>query len=347
MGYIRLILSAFFLILPRSVYTYPLYNIAPLLLFSVDRSQNIKFLLNYFLLVVFFCISIFCLSLFYNIFLTNFILELVMLTPLIFFLMGFGGSVCEKKSITAIRIISVSVFIFSMLNMVKNGFPLRLPYIDYLPDEFFGPYGIGGARIVTVVGFFSLIMEVKRGRGSLFYIVISLVNFIAPSYILGICAGAGSIAVYVLRRGGWLYFIVIGFLLLPAAYYAVDRLSGMNMMIFDAFGLHPKLIAYKTIFDFYFDNPHLLLTGAGLGQFSSSPALWGNEVIRFISIQDTLKLPGLGQPHFQDIYLNGYFELAYENIYALSSALNKPYTSISTLIIELGLLVFIIFLIVF
>src|SRR3546814_13330325 len=78
-----------------------------------------------------------------------------------------------------------------------HGFPFLLPYIDFLPDHYSAGYGLGGGKIVTVVGFFGLLVEVfgkspETGRGAnarILHGLVAGINFLAPSYILGIVAG--------------------------------------------------------------------------------------------------------------------------------------------------------------
>src|SRR5690606_22830264 len=46
--------------------------------------------------------------------------------------------------------VAVVVVTIGLAQLVSKGFPIRLPYIDYSPDVFVGPYGAGGHRLVPI-----------------------------------------------------------------------------------------------------------------------------------------------------------------------------------------------------
>lgn len=52
------------------------------------------------------------------------------------------------KSLTAVAFVIV---IMGISQLVANGFPILLPYRDFSPDEFVGPYGQGGHRLIPMV----------------------------------------------------------------------------------------------------------------------------------------------------------------------------------------------------
>lgn len=61
-----------------------------------------------------------------------------------------------------LRATAVTVVIIGVAQLVSRGFPLRLPYFDYSPDVFEGPYGAGGHRLVPIVVAPALFLEVLR-----------------------------------------------------------------------------------------------------------------------------------------------------------------------------------------
>ena len=268
---------------------------------------------------------------------TAFLLELVLLTPLLLFISGFSLAVRPVDCLWSLRFVNLACFVFSVINLVRNGFPLALPYLDYLPDEYFGTFGIGGARIVTIFGFTGLLMEASMRSASRYsnvFLLVAFCNFVVPSYILGIVCGLAAFALIVIRRPGVL--LLAGLLLIPAALYALDRLGRVNSIIAQTVGWHPKVYAHILVYKVFSADAFTTLLGTGVGQFTSTPQIWASEAFRSISAQSAPNLPGLSSSYFHLTHVEPVSSLAYETKWALSSALNKPYTGATTALIEMG-----------
>src|SRR5690606_31352252 len=59
-------------------------------------------------------------------------------------------------------LMAVAVVVLGLAQLVARGFPLRLPYFDFSPDVFEGPYGAGGHRLVPMVVAPALFLQVLR-----------------------------------------------------------------------------------------------------------------------------------------------------------------------------------------
>ena len=59
-------------------------------------------------------------------------------------------------------LMAVAVVALGLAQLVARGFPLRLPYFDFSPDVFEGPYGAGGHRLVPLVVAPALFLQVLR-----------------------------------------------------------------------------------------------------------------------------------------------------------------------------------------
>ena len=260
---------------------------------------------------------------------TAFVLECALLTPMLLFLSGFRTRLTDAETTTLFRWISVLLCGMSLLHIVISGF--KLPYLDALPDIFGGLYGSGGARIVTIAGFFALTREISRPTRNWFFIVVAAIDFVVPSYLIGIAAGVVAFTIAYVRNPKIL--LLIGVAVLLAVPYGLGRVNRLNSTFEQTFGYPPKVYAYIVPAQMMIDQPLRVLLGTGAGQFSSTPALWASAYIRPISAHDVPRLPGLTMSSVHKQYLGPLLT----DRAAIKSAANKPYTSLSTIITEFGL----------
>ena len=230
-------------------------------------------------------------------------------------------------------------FVLSIFNMMSVGFPFLLPYQDYLPDYYSAFYGVGGAKLVTVIGFFSLLVETQEfNHKKIGWLVVALSNFIMPNYILGILCGC--IALIFSRIKGYRSLILFGVFVALIFPYIEYRLINIDNTLMDEFNYHPKILAYITLVELWIEYPHSFFVGVGLGQFCSYPALWASDYMGAFSSHSIPDLPYFSMTEFHDRFLGKYLKLGEVNKWALSSSANKPYTSFSALIAEMGALPF-------
>jgi len=238
------------------------------------------------------------------------------------------------------------VVFLSIVNLVVNwGFPFRLPYVHYLPDAISSLWGLGGAKLVTVVGFFgllSLIKQYQQGRvvGKCLILCCGF-NFLLPSYNIGIVAGVLALAAASLSSLDVKRVLVtgsfLGFVALLVGSYFVGRLDSLNMIFFHEFGMHPKVYSFFSLKEMFEFSPLLLLTGTGLGNFSGTAALWASEYLSLTSGHSRIELPGLKESALHAQFMAPALAVTVDDVWALSSTLNKPYTTVTTLVGELGL----------
>lgn len=334
------------MIVPRSTITYPIYGIGGILPLNL-RAMRKSSLMSFFVLMVFLSVSFLVNGLLNKLSLTAFILQVIMTVPFFLFALGFKADLNTEEILKVLRFMNVALMIFSFINLVRDGFPYKLPYRDYLPDEYFGLYFTGGARIITLIGFFGLAAEIanKKLRKKR-YLLVDLINFLVPSYITGIACGIAGYSFLVLRKPRVLLATTL--LMILPMYYAYVRLGNLNNTFMSTFGHHPKILAYLTIGYLYTDNPVVALLGTGLGQFTGTAALWGSTAIQAISTQSAGHIPGLFTSDYHNLYMAPYLAIGIEKMQATSSVLNKPYTSFSTIFCELGLVVsFILFYLIY
>lgn len=328
-GKLKAVVSVIFITLPRTQFGYVFYCIAPFLLF---RYRADKCALSALLLTYFFALFVINL-LIYSVSITAFLLESALFLPVVYAVAG--GGVGKEK---VLRLCALAALVFSLVNMVKVGFPFQLPYRDYLPDYFSGFYGRGGAKLVTVIGFFALVSELNRdGKKSELWLTVALINFVTPNYILGIVCGLAALCISRIRLKNLVLLSFLAFLLMP---YVLYRFENLDNSMMNAFGYHPKVLAYLALIELWVEFPHTFFVGTGLGQFSSYPALWSSEYIRAISTHPVPHLPYLFMSEYHDVILGKYLEMGIDNAWAVSSSANKPYVSLVTMIAEMGVFSF-------
>ncbi|MDG6079614.1 hypothetical protein E3U23_10450 [Erythrobacter litoralis] len=270
--------------------------------------------------------------------LTAFLLELALILPFLAAVLSFRVA-RHFDGRSFIRWLNVVVAAISLIVLISMGFPWKLPYIDYLPDYYNGGFGRGGAKIVTVIGFFGvaeiLSREQKMRRQDLAILLISVSNFIVPNFILGIVAGSAALAVFARRNQA---IILAGAAVaLVVAPYLQFRAESKNDTFSRTYGANPKLYAFKLVADLYIKEPQTILVGTGMGQFSSQPAIWASPINSIVGSHDAPDVPGLfaGDAHMANLApvllrFSG-------NRYAIESSANKPYSGISTMLAEFGL----------
>lgn len=269
---------------------------------------------------------------------TAFALELALILPFLAAMLGFKTS-RHFDGRSFIRTLNLIVFVTSMISLIQMGFPWRLPYIHYLPDYFNGGFGRGGAKIVTIIGFFG-VAEVLSRRGGLrlrdlWFLAFAVANFIVPNFILGMVAGFTALAIFA-RRNQAVLFAGAGLLMIVAPYLQF-RAETKNDSFAQAYGTNPKLYAFKLVGKLYLSEPQTIFVGSGLGQFSSQPAIWSSPTNNVWGGHDTPELPGLfaGEAHMN--HLAPTMLRFQNNRFAIESSANKPFSGISTMLAELGL----------
>jgi hypothetical protein len=268
------------------------------------------------------------------------ILECALIFPVLMALTGNRISPAIN-AVFFIRALNILACILSFRHLIVDmGFPLRLPYIHYLPDHYWSAFGIGGAKIVTVIGFFGLaeLFTAKEREGfkpPRWLFGISALNFLMPNFLLGVLAGSLGLSI-LLRRHTKLVFLVITILLIVAP-YALTRFDNINGKFEQTYGMHPKIFAYYSVFDVFSEKPGAMFVGTGLGQYGSQPALWKSPISEIISSQSIPDLPGLFAAEVHLEYLSPILMTFSKEKFALSSSFNKPYTGWSITLIELGL----------
>ena len=329
----RPIIASLLLLLPRTNISYVFYSLAPLLILNVGNKTIIKTLFVFFVFSALFVLNF----IFYDVSLLAFLLECALILPLVIF--SLGGKVSSSNGL---RFISLMAFLFSIYNMMNVGFPFLLPYIDYLPDYFSAFYGKGGAKMVTIIGFFSLVVESQKFKANnIGWFVVALANFIVPNFIIGIACGVLALVVSQLRNNKTVLFSLI--LVAMISPYVIYRLINIDNTLMDEFGYHPKILAYISLVKLWVEHPHTVFIGVGLGQFCSYPALWASDYMAAFSTHSIPELPYFSMSEFHDRFLGEYLQYGEVNKWALSSSANKPYTSFTALIAEMGVVIVICF----
>lgn len=326
-------------LLPRTSLAYPFYLFPTV--FGINYKARST---NYLFLFLLFCTTcIFISSLGTKISTTAFLLSLILQFPFFAFLFGF--ELKERlDGFLLMRLLNVFTLILSVLNMTKQGFPLRLPYKDFLPDFYAAFYGAGGAKIITMIGFFGLASEMFAEKRNMKFLVIAALNFVVPNYLSGLIVGVGALTMVAIRKNIYL-MPFIGLMALIVAPYAEMRFHFLNDSFSSSVGYNPKLFAYISIGLLFYKFPLTLFTGTGLGQFTSTPALWASQYISALSTHDIPNLPGLNMSTYHAKILGPFLSVVSDN--SIRSSANKPYTSLSTIVSEYGILLTIVICILF
>lgn len=332
-------MPAILITISRQAIAYPFYALASLLTIDYKNSDRRSYYLLA-ALVIWFGGTFIVINTQHSLAPAGFALEMVLIFPLLLFLSDFKSSFSQADALLSIRTINLICMIYSLITLIEYGFPFQLPYIDYSSDTFWGPYGWGGSRILTVFGFTGFLFELtasSHSRWRLFWIMVALCNFVAPSYIMGICCGLAALSLIAIRKP--LALILLCILLIPSGKYALDRLEHITATkMSESSGFqHPKILAYTLVYDMYSQEKSLLPTGTGLGQFTSTPQIWVSKPLRSVSKQSVPPVPGLFTSALHREYMEPTTKATYSGVYYRSSALEKPYTGFSSLAAETGL----------
>lgn len=333
-------LAVIALFLPRTVFSIPVYAVCVTILATNKKNFAIT---TFRVISCFFALlsTITVVSLFYRTSYTAFILEYILILPLLLLLFNpFRHFFRNERYLIQANYLA---FHLSLINIVINfGFPFQLPYIHFLPDAIASLWGNGGAKIVTIVGFLGILysITIKKKTDRLF-VIVCLSNFLTPSFNVGILCGLIALLVLFSVRMPLKYFIymlfsifLIGLLIGP---YIIYRIETLNLLFVKEFGVHPKLYGYGKILDIATNEPVIAILGTGLGNFSGTAALWASDYIAMISSHQRPEIPGLYASEIHTNYLGPALQLISVDRWSLSSTLNKPYSSFTTLLIELGL----------
>ena len=319
------------MLLPRMSVTYLFYIFSTFLLlrFNDKRANAVLLTISSFLLFSFF-INIFI----KDISPTGFLLEFLFIFPLLALVSFCPYRLGFTTAIASIRILNVSTFILSLFSMMKMGFPFSLPYIHFAPDYFNALYGLGGAKIVTIFGYFGVLTEIllsKKQKTAKLYIFVAFLNFLIPSYIIGILAGMLSFLPFI--RKNKKFIIILAVIISLITPYIIFRL---NQLGFSNISSIPKIKAYIILFDLYIEHPQTIFFGTGLGQFISQSALWSSSYIAELSTHSIPNLPLFYMSDYHKEFFGPIF-LNLESFWMISSSAQKPYNSIVSLYAETGL----------
>ena len=320
---------------PRTAFSYAAYVGAPLLLVNWLSSRTYSKAL---FLLVFLGVSAFVnrgLGLSFSV--TAWALELALLLPFLAAALGFMPARYVNGR-RLIRILNIIVFATSIISLVQQGFPLRLPYIHYLPDFWNGGFGNGGAKIVTVIGFFGIAEALTRKRKMSLLdnrvLIVAAFNFVMPNFILGMLAGGAALIIFLRRNRLLLFFgAILAMLFVPYLEYRAEQ---KNDVFTETYGANPKLYAFITVGNLYQEQPHAVLVGTGLGQFTSQPAIWSSPINRYISTHEMPSLPGMFSAEVHNRYVAPALLRFKTQKWAIYSSANKPYSGITQMLAELG-----------
>lgn len=322
--------------IPRMAISYAVYVTAPVLMINWTSRRTWTRVIMLLGVLGFAMVVNYLLGL--RVSITAWVLELALILPFLAAVLGFQFS-RHFDGRELIRILNFLVFVTSTISMVRLGFPFKLPYIHYLPDFYNGGFGTGGAKIVTVIGFFGLAEALSRRRGfrlrGNWSLLIALSNFLMPNFILGMVAGVAGLLIYVRRNRALLFAgAALALLIVP---YLQFRAETKNNAFAEHYGSNPKIYAFVLVGDMYLKDPQTLLLGSGLGQFSSQPAIWSSPINDWVGGRELPPLPGFfaGDAHIK--YIAPTLLRFRDQRYAIESSANKPYSGISLLLAELGL----------
>lgn len=331
------ILVAVMLGLPRTAASYVAYLVAPLL---VIRWTSTRTLITIAVIVAYLAIVLglnYAVGL--NVSPVAWLLELALLLPFLFAVFSLP-TVSRFDGRRFIRVLNLIVFAMSLVSLVRMGFPLQLPYIHYLPDVFDGGFGGGGAKIVTVIGFFGLVEALsqnrKMARSGGFGLMVAGLNFVLPNFILGIIAGACGIAIFARKnRSLVLVGAAAAFVITP---YILSRAETKNNAFSEYYQYNPKIYAFKLVGDIYLEHPQVALLGSGIGQYGGEAAIWASPISKVFGASRIGNIPYLTSSDIHLKYLAPTMLRFRHNAYAIESSSNKPYSGISVLLVEFGLI---------
>jgi len=338
------ILAAALVSIPRIAPAYGSYGLTPLLIVQPLPTAGVVALIASTGLI-----SAFVTAQFESVSVTALLIQIVLVMP--FFIAMFAVRL-NKRVVDPIYLIRALNAIFMMgglLNFFSLGFPFRLPYIHFLPDYYWGFFGLGGAKIGTVIGFFGIVCELvwRRKNGSYrhknYFLAIAGVNFLLPNFLLGIFAGFAGLGFLLLRRPKLALAAMLPVILLIG--YASFRVDTIEDSFTRTMGSHPKIYQVIIVGEVFADIPHSTVVGVGPGQFGGQAAMWPSPAGDLISSRDRPNLPGFFSSSVHLNYLAPVLLRFRNNIWAISSSANKPYSSVSIILVEHGTAIFLLILV--
>jgi len=327
------VMSALFIVMPRASASYALYVLAPI--FIIDHRSITTGKIVVMMAVSIWVLVAYLVSEYFNdLSPTAALIEYMLSVPLALYLLGVRTYMTHVDATNILRFISVFLLVTSFGNLVYLGFPVKLPYVDYLPDQYFATYGVGGSRIVTLFGFMSLIVELFYvDRKSRLFIFIASINFLMPSYIIGIACGLGALAYkHAMRKKTMIIILVLA---APSLMYAQYRLENLNSIFLEDYGYVPKVYGFILAGEFLFKDVATFVFGGGIGQVSSTAAKWSSIYLNAFS-REVPDLPYLYMSSVHEQVYGDALSYAFTHYNVISSAVNKPYNTYTTIIMEYG-----------
>jgi hypothetical protein len=256
-----------------------------------------------------------------------------------------------------------------LVQLIRVGFPAKLPYYDYFPDEFKGSYGLGGARLVTllfvptVFYLYSCLLEFKRTRYAAAMAVFAVAT-VLPGFNGGIIAAMLAFLTFLaydrvrvfLRAPGWQSAAtrrITGYVLVVALLGTVlfYRVGNIGHVIFSVRavalvgggpGATKSRAFMNTVARLPQDTPYQPMVGLGLGNYSSwSQMLLSDAYVqRFVIGTHTSRKPPLPSSYRKETrrYVLKYLERGLDDRWIVSSIRNQPYFSWQSLYAEVGIL---------
>lgn len=223
------------------------------------------------------------------------------------------------KALTSIAVI---VSLIGVAQLVGAGFPRLLPYRDFSPDVFVGPFGAGGHRLVPIItgpALFYVVVSMMHSRMRLFagslVLLVLVVGVVAPGSnaamlvllvaagMLGASVAASRLALSAINgefrfarywpKGTSLVVALLisagiagagGTLVVGGMPHFLDSISRLTTVSGNA-NTSPKVtVAFKTVIELPDDAPLQPIIGLGLGNYSSwsQMLLSGVYVERFL-----------------------------------------------------------------
>jgi hypothetical protein len=329
------------LFMPRSALAYPLY-VAAASLGAISFHTFSRYVVTSIFLAISLSMSLAFTALWETVSVVAFCIELALFIPFVFIIVTPREGWQRDTQLVLLMVRAAALL--SVANLTINyGFPLRLPYIHYLPDAIAAFWGNGGVKIVTTIGFMGILcfLSCDRHERNVELLILSTLAFLLPSYNIGIAAGLIGFTLFAMKNVKLLYIVaatlIAAICLKFVAPYVAERVQGINTLFSAVYGIHPKWYAYKTVLDMWQENPQFIPLGSGLGTFSGTATLWSSDYLAQISSHTRPDVPGLFESSIHSRYLGPALYMVNVDPWALSSSLNKPYSSTSTLLAEAGL----------
>lgn len=322
-----------FYLVPRVAASYAAYTLSGFFVLKLSVRLLVYTVASILVLGMFFLIN----SLFATVSPTGFLVELVLILPFLLFLLG--GSVSDRYDAGKILIaLNLAACVMSIISLILKGFPVKLPYVHFAPDFYFAAYGLGGSKIVTVTGFFGLAYSLfTKEKTKKIVLIACALNFLMPSYMMGIVCGLAAFAVVFYKKEYLKYYVLAALVAALPIYYVSIRMGTLNQGLAQFAGMPPKVLSYYTVFTMFKGDPQTFFFGSGLGQFSGDAAIWSTGYKEaFFQGHSIPELPGFYMSDYHDDYLGPWLSFGIDNEWAIRSSMNKPFTSLATIMGECG-----------